>query len=79
MTVSADRCAEIVHGLLGTCRSISDICTEEEQDDKDVLQAIDSELFLCACCEWWCEWSEMLEGSEDEPICQDHGGGYDYE
>lgn len=59
MTTSPERCADIVHDLLGTCKSLEEVCSDDEINDKVVTDAIDAEIFECDGCGWWCELSEL--------------------
>lgn len=63
----------IIEELRGTCKADYEVLTEEERDDKEILQAIDQELFLCSRCDWWCEHCETSMQCEDstEPYCED--------
>ena len=47
--------------LLGTGKALWDVLTEEEQDDQDILQELDQQVFQCSVCDWWCEIGEMTE------------------
>lgn len=67
---------EIIETLQGTCMSLNEgiqtiLGEEAEFDDltDEELEHIDSEIFLCESCGWWCELSEMSD--EDEGNCQD--------
>ncbi len=66
---TVERCHEIVEELRGTCRSLHEVCTDDEVNDKDVSDAIDVELFECRECSWWCDWDEESENAEDGPVC----------
>jgi hypothetical protein len=68
------RIDDIIAELCGTCQSLQNVLTDDEQNDAAILYAIDSELFECSECGWWCEISEAAEddGGEpfDPPVCQ---------
>lgn len=59
--------------LEGTCQSLYDVVSEEDMDDPDFLGALDDLVFLCACCGWWCETSELVEDQDGEGVCIDCG------
>lgn len=68
---------EIIEILQGTCDTLSGAVSEvvgDELSDDDLtmeqLEAIDSEIFCCDECSWWCDISEMSE-CEDENKCTD--------
>lgn len=74
------RIEQIVRDLRGTCQSIPEVLEDGEEDDADfereMNEAIDSELFRCARCDWWCEDSERhdeVSERENEDICDDCG------
>lgn len=71
--VAQERCNEIVEELRGTCKSLHEVCTDDELDNKFVTDAIDMELFECEVCGWWCEWSETSQKPELEGrfVCDD--------
>ena len=58
--------------LQGTCKSIPELGEEFEdlEDDSDFCATLDSLVFECERCNWWCEISEMSEK------CADDGGWY---
>ncbi len=61
--------ADIVAELEGTCKSLNDVLTDEEQYDQGLLDALDMVIFECETCGWWCEINEMSE--EHEWTCKD--------
>lgn len=65
------RINEIVEHLQGTCLSLNSALTESEQNDNELLLAIEQEIFLCAQCGWWCEVGEAKAGDGEEDICED--------
>lgn len=69
------RLDEIVHSLQGTCQSLEDALSEEDDEDESDIQLtdyIDQEIFLCPVCNWWCERSEGNEDpAQDEDVCDD--------
>ncbi len=58
---------EIVEDLRGTCNSLDTVLDRHTADDLFGDQAfhdyLDSQIFCCVTCQWWCEISE--EASED--------------
>lgn len=69
-----ERIADIVAELQGTPLSLPNVLRGEEETDQEILDAIDSELFECRGCGWWCEHSEAQDEEEDHPdgpICDD--------
>jgi len=74
MTTAQKRCNEIVDELRGTCKSLHEVCTDEEMNDPVVLNVIDMELFECSVCSWWCELNEAVENNDEgEDVCTDCG------
>jgi len=71
-TTMAKRAAE---RLLGTCMSVTDLGGEFEdlQNDKEFCEALDSEVFLCEICHWWCENYEASQEHVDQGqlICEE--------
>lgn len=61
------RSHDVISELNGTCKSLYDVLTDFELDDKDLLDDIDNELFECSVCGWWCEHSE----DTGEFVCED--------
>lgn len=67
--------AEYIAGeLRGTCDSLLNALERYEmegaEDDTDFCFDLDSHVFCCEQCDWWCEQSEMAEDQEDW-ICED--------
>lgn len=67
MTVTPERVAAVVHELQGTCKSLHEVLTEDEEHDQAMLNGIDDEISLCDGCHWWCENAEM----DDDNLCED--------
>lgn len=64
---SSERIDEVAHELLGTCKSLESVITEEEFLNSKFLQALDEEVLECETCGWWCESGEM----DEEGNCND--------
>lgn len=58
---------QVAEDLQGTCKSLYDVLTDEEQDDEAIMLEIDQKVFLCPECDWWCERSEET----DDGRCDD--------
>lgn len=62
----------IIEGLQGTCNSL-----EADEDhagllnDLDFCALLDSLVFCCELCNWWCELSEMGNDGNSNGICRD--------
>lgn len=65
---------QIVEYLNGSCETLHhaldtfDATTLE--DDEKFLNYLDSEIFNCSCCGWWCEVSDINE-QDSEFVCND--------
>lgn len=72
MSFTRERINEIIDQLRGTCIPLADMLEDgEDEDDKGLCDAIDQEIFLCPCCNWWCERVEGHESDLGEDICDD--------
>lgn len=71
--MTTERQQEVVEQLRGTCLDLNTVLSDEEQNDDQMLSAVDDALFCCSRCSWWCDWDELKEGLEgdDEPVCED--------
>ncbi len=73
--MTPERADEIAYQLLGTCRSIEEFLEDgEDQYDKVLTDAIDSSMFCCDVCGWWCETCEAnVEEStrRNNDVCTD--------
>lgn len=63
-----DRLEAIVDELQGTCKSLSEVLTDDEREDAELLAWIDDRLFCCSVCDWWCETDEE---SDEGGVCTD--------
>lgn len=69
----------VIDAINGTCMNTVESMTEElypEMSENDLTQEdyteVDQQIFLCACCGWWCDQSEANESEEyDQDICDD--------
>ena len=50
---------EAADALLGTCQSLSSVCTQGEDDDLKWCEDFDERITNCDCCGWWVEASEV--------------------
>ncbi len=66
--VNQVRLAELAEELRGTCKSLEDFATEEEQNDTEFLKALDEQVFCCEECGWWFEIGDLSEDSKDPAI-----------
>lgn len=62
------RAQEAGEELLGTCKSIDEAATAEEQGSRLFCEALDETAVLCSTCGWWCD-PEEFEGDTD--VCAD--------
>jgi hypothetical protein len=64
---------EIAHSILGTCKSLNEVCEEHgiTEDDLtlDQLYELDDITMECHVCGWWCDTS--LFNDEHYQICDD--------
>lgn len=63
MTDLAKRAEQVADELRGTCKHLNDVATDEELDSQEFCLELDDRVFLCECCEWWFELSELSESS----------------
>lgn len=58
---------EIVNELRGTCQTLEEVLylrvAEDLEDNLKFLDYLDSRIFKCTACSWWCDIEE--ESSED--------------
>lgn len=58
--------------MIGTRMDVSHFLEDGESEDDPVLtEAIDSEIFCCSTCEWWCELSKAADGKDCCADCDD--------
>ena len=52
----------LINTLVGTCKSLDEACDlcNIEFDDLD-FELLDSEIFLCDTCNWWCSIDEQVD------------------
>lgn len=48
------RADEVAETLEGTARDLDDESTGEERNNADFCERLDSLIFECATCNWWC-------------------------
>lgn len=65
MKLTAEQASE---QLLGTCKSLHEVCTEGEQDDPEFCKQLDDLCLECEHCNWWVEPSEIVD---DDGCCRD--------
>ncbi len=69
------RIQELIDYLQGSCYSLYEGCNTLgiEEDDLTIeeLEELDSQIFNCGVCGWWCEISEDSGIGEGEFICTD--------
>lgn len=76
------RAQEVSETLQGTARDLNDESTEEERNNKDFTDTLDSLVFECPTCNWWCELSEQNSCGQCNDCCdhaQDSDGDCDEE
>lgn len=62
----------IEHTLMGSCHTIeSDEDHAHLLDNEEFCALLDSIIFLCEVCNWWCELSEMGADGHQHGICLD--------
>lgn len=68
-----NRVEEVADELVGTCKSLHDVTTEEEQDDDKFCESLSDLVFCCEICSWWFLTEEMHndDGVELCPDCNE--------
>ena len=63
---------EIIRDLLGTCQILDAVAHEHGIDDltTEDLLFIETEIFCCSNCGWWCEVCEAHDDNGDT-LCDD--------
>lgn len=67
--VMVARAREVGDQLRGSGKSLHDVASDEEMQDTIFCAELDSHVFCCSCCDWWCAISEMspiVEGDCNE-------------
>lgn len=61
----------IIQDLLGTCQVLDEVAAYWGIDELTLadIQYIESDIFLCVGCGWWCDLSE--QHYDEEPLCDD--------
>lgn len=66
---------EIADELQGTCKSLQQVLESHDmegaEEDQAFTDRLDSLVFECAACNWWCEISEMTDDEEHDWCCTD--------
>lgn len=66
---------EIASELQGSCHSLNEVLErnnmEGADNDAEFCASLDSLVFCCECCNWWCEVSEMADDGGAQGICFD--------
>lgn len=72
------RAHEVAHDLIGTCKSLHDVATQEEIDDHAFMSALNDLAFECDCCGWWASTEELNndEGQEFDEMCDECAKGH---
>lgn len=68
------RVTEVAEELVGSCRELSSVATEEEMNDGLFLRDLDARVMLCEGCGWWDE-ADLMDGAGNCGECQE--GEYD--
>lgn len=68
---NTDTIMQIGADLLGTCKSLDEVCREygitEDDLSQDELETLDDHTMCCDSCGWWVESNEIDDNGE----CQD--------
>jgi len=66
---------QVIQSLQGTCDTLYSALEYYEvqhlEDNLEFLQYLDSQIFLCDDCGWWCEISEESGESDTDLVCYD--------
>ena len=62
----------IIQDLRGTCQVLDEVAAYWGAGELSIedLEYIETEIFLCEGCGWWCELCEQ-HYEDGEPLCQD--------
>lgn len=65
----------VIDDLRGTCSSLDKVLdyygSSFEELSLENCDQIDSEIFNCECCGWWCDISELSSKIDDALVCTD--------
>ena len=80
MKVTDKQLETLISDLLGTCQSLEEACLANDFDNdwltQKQLNYLDSQIFLCDQCSWWCSTAE-LENYGDGDLCVDCSESFD--
>ena len=75
MSEAADIAETIADQLQGSCDSLQSRLEHIDREDLEMNQEfcdrLDSLVFNCECCNWWCEISEMTDDPDHDWNCTD--------
>jgi hypothetical protein len=57
--------------LVGTCKSLHEVCPGGEQDDLTFCETLDSLVYECVCCNWWFEAGDGQHDKQGGWACDD--------
>jgi hypothetical protein len=64
--------AEVVaNDLVGTCKSIHEVCEDGEENDITFCQELDDRVFCCTGCSWWSDVSDLGKDKNGELYCDE--------
>jgi hypothetical protein len=64
------RAQEIAEQLVGTAKSITEVCTPAEIENVELMAQVDEEITLCDVCGWYVE-TDDIDDSSGESLCTD--------
>jgi hypothetical protein len=73
----SERIQEIIEQLNGSCTSLGEACEQRGMDQEELTQTelaeLDSQIFCCEVCGWWCESGEQSENElhQHREVCTD--------
>lgn len=66
---------QVADELQGTANSLSEVLglyeMEGAENDQEFCDALDTHVFECVQCSWWCEISEMTEDPSNDWTCDE--------
>lgn len=63
----SERANELADELMGTCKTLEEVMTDQELEDDDLIAEIEDQTQRCETCAWWVEATEV----DEEGNCTD--------
>lgn len=65
------RATIVADALMDTCKSLSDVASDDEVNDRNFCSALDDIVMCCDQCSWWVDANEV----NDDQICKECSDG----